>query len=417
MGNLKKGFFLTPILALIPAISGNNRGGYLPFLKLSDLLLLFLTVYLVFSFSRHTILIDNIGLTLLIFTAVSLVAAIININQRTDMSTNLIIKSLLTFPQYLLAYLVAYWAAQKDLKIDSFIIVTLKIAAIVSAIAILQFVDFPSVRGFLSTFTGNPEIDNSPIWKTYRSTSIFYSWHALSMYLSINFFLGLYQLRKYKNRLLITNLLILIAMGFGTSLTISPFLLILLGLFHFKYLKIRTVFIMCAISFSVLAGATSKYLDSVNERIQNQFFNSNGTFQLIPQTISFRFKVWRETTVPTIYQNFWDGYGFSDEETVGVFRYSESMYFYLMLTGGFFLLVTFLMAHIYTLRTLWVNSKKDVIELDQFREMNFIILATLLFLSLIHPYFADTGPAFLYYILIGLYRGTATNKIARRYDL
>jgi len=402
---------ITILLASIPVLSGNARGSIVSYLKLSDVMLLLLASYLILTFGKRTILIDQIGNSLLIFTIIGIIMSVVNVNERTDLSSNTIIKSLFTFPQYLAAYLVSYWLAQKKVQIEYFAIHSIYIATIISFIAILQYFDIGPTRQLLATWTDNPEISNFPNWKNYRTTSIFYSWHALSMYLSMNLILLLHLIRYQKITKKYLLLLPILAIALVSSLTISPVILALIGLFHFRYANLRNIVLVTSIGAVITIFVTNDFFVSVQERINSQFFIQEGNFHILPQTLEFRLEIWKESIFPIILENFWSGYGFSDEGSFGFFRYTESMYFYLLLTGGIFLLLAFLFMQIqilYTLRN--TKSTEEVGDVGAQKTLKMITMS-LVILSFIHPYFTDTGPAFLYFILIGLNQGSKVNHV------
>lgn len=156
---------LAIILAMIPATSGNSRGAVLPFLKLSDVLTLALFVYLVFQFKGSTKLIDSIGISILIYVVIGTSTSVININERTDITGGVLFKSLLTFPQYLLTYLISFWVSQKEILEAKFLKYSMRISVLISIVAIIQFLDLFDMRQILALYTGNPKRQTSPIGK------------------------------------------------------------------------------------------------------------------------------------------------------------------------------------------------------------------------------------------------------------
>ena len=411
-----KTFVLPLILALIPAASGNSRGAVIPNLKISDLFILVISIYLIFNFNFGTKLSDQIGISIVIFTLIGISTSVININERSEITGGVLIKSLLTFPQYLLTYLIAFWASQKSDLQTTFMKYSIRISAIVSILAIVEFIDLFGLRGILSTYTGNAETINYPSWKTYRASSVFFSWHALSMYLSMNFYFGISLLRRSNPRTLDVVQLIIIAVGIFSTLTFTPALLCFIALLKWKFIRLGHLFYLIIgliTIFGILAVQGKPVLGS---RLKDQFLDENGGLQLLPQTISFRLQVWSESIIPVILDNFWSGYGFSDEGTTEFFRYSESMYFYLLLSGGVFLFLSFMFMQFVSYKQLAIDNGQQTSRnsTDSASLLSTLIIWLMIF-SLIHPYFADTGPAFAYFILLGLQRGNSIENDQRRY--
>ena len=401
-----KTIVLPMILALIPATSGNSRGEIIPYLKISDLLSLTLLVYLVFHFKSSTKLIDSIGTSLVIYAVIGLSTSVININERSDISGEILVKSLLAFPQYLLVYLISFWASQKEDLNYIFLKYSVRISAIISTLAIIQFFDLFGIRQILSTYTGNSETGNFPEWKTFRSSSVFYSWHALSLYLSINFYFGVSLLRKKSEKFLSIILLVIILLGITTCLTFAPTILCLIALLKWRFINLIHVFYFAFGVIAVFGFQASQGKNLLVGRLKDQFIDQSGGLQLVPQTIAFRFKVWNESIFPVILDNIWTGYGFSVEGTTEFFRYSESMYLYLLLSGGVFLLLGFLFMQILSYKQLKTDvANQRSIKLKDSASMLKTLITWLMIISLIHPYLSDTGPAFLYFILLGLHRG------------
>lgn len=395
------------LLVLIPITSGNARGSLLPYLKLSDLMMLILFAFLVTSLKPNSVILDKLGIAILIFVVIGLVTAVFNLNQRIILSSDLIAKSLLSFPQYLLAYTVGFWSGQKTLNLKRFVYISLVLGSIISAIAVFQFLNYSHTREILSLYTGNLEINNFPKWKTYRPTSIFYSWHALSMFLAINFAMGLSILRFSSKKISIYLLLLANLIGVLASLTFTPMILCLIALIRLRILKLYKVIMFIFTLISVSKLFSLNIFSSISDRIERQLFDQSGTFHFIPQTIRFRFHVWSDLILPDIKANFWDGFGFSEEGSYRYTQYTESLYFYLLLSGGIFLLIGFMFVQLRTLQSLSANLRivNDPL-LFEFTISLRIVATFLIISSLLHPYLTDTGPAFLFFILVGGLQGS-----------
>lgn len=237
---------------------------------------------------------------------------------------------------------------------------------------------------------------------------MFYSWHALALYLSINFYLGI-SLPKDRTRGRESNLsLLIILLGIFTSLTFAPIILCVAAMIKRRFIKLSHLFFFSFAIILFFGFQTLQNKSLLGGRLRDQFIDVNGKLQIIPQTITFRLNLWRNSIFPVVRDNFWTGYGFSNEGASEFFRYSESMYFYLLLSGGVFLLLGFLNMLLFSHQQLTFDIKKQSsLDTRNFASALKTLIFWILIISLIHPYLSDTGPAFLFFILLGLHRGNS----------
>ena len=154
----------------------------------------------------------------------------------------------------------------------------------------------------------------------------------------------------------------------------------------------------------------------LQDRIAQQYRKTNITQDqtLLPQTIAFRYRVWKSEYFPTIEQNLATGFGPTLPPTHSYFDYAESLYVTLLLRGG----LPLLLAYFSLMIALAVRARRAALggEMER-RIVGRVVFASvplLMVIDLIATYFLDSGPAPLLWTLAGLMgAGSAARAMAR----
>lgn len=403
------------LLVLVPALSGVKRGLLFPGLKLSDLLVIVCLVLVLLGWGLRRRAFDLVGFFLLTYSCLHALFTLINFSQRVELETDLLPKEIVGAAQYFLMYFIAFACGQRSGTMKVFIRWQLLVAACVAIIAVLQLFNIGPVREFLTLITGNPEIAHPLSWKTYRASGTFVSWHALGMYLAISAVIGFAVLFggqvSGRQRRRVMFLLFLIVVGLLSSLTATPIFLFILGVIFFlrrsrinKYAPLLLVGSVAIVLATPLAGM-------LEMRLENQVEPVSSEYSWLPQTVAYRLTVWSRDYGPIISDNIWDGYGPLGEFDTSAFKYTESMYVSLLLTGGIFLLFAFLvMLLAASVRMNWIRKSRPIDGNSLPQELAsamFLITVFLVPAMFLHPYLSDAGGAPLYFIFLGLVSGAA----------
>lgn len=414
--DLANAWLIRACLALIPALSGTTRGLFVPGLKISDILALLLLIAVLVRWRGRWRLTDSLGVALLVYALLFAVLTLGNFSSRTDLPADGLAKELLSVPQYLLLYLLAYGIGQHTARVSTWFTPSLLVAASLSALAVAQLLDVGPTRAFISTLTGNPELLDHPTWKVYRATALFPSWHALAMYLSIHIILAIALIVKGHPGLRERQVLVvgaaLACVGILTTSTATPIVMAVAGVAVITYSARRVRYLVLLGAVGAAVALFTPVSTLIAERVARQAIGG-GDSLLLPQTIGFRLEVWSRDYLPLIEDNPWSGYGPLSERDLELFPYTESMYISALLMGGIPLLVTVLLL-------LLVAARRMTQVASRARSSSLVAMATgqrfvvfgLLFALLLHPYLDDAGSAALFFIALGMVSGAAEKENA-----
>jgi hypothetical protein len=147
----------------------------------------------------------------------------------------------------------------------------------------------------------------------------------------------------------------------------------------------------------------------LQQRVVQQFPDTNITSDqsVLPQTIAFRYEVWKSQFVPVIKENIITGYGPNLPPGL-FFNYAESLYVTFLLRGGIILLLVYFALMVgLALRARLVARGGD----SEQRIVARVVLAAvplLMVIDIIATYFLDSGPAPLLWVAAGLMGTAAT---------
>jgi hypothetical protein len=122
--------------------------------------------------------------------------------------------------------------------------------------------------------------------------------------------------------------------------------------------------------------------------------------RVVPETLSYRVRIWRKQYLPVVRRNWVTGYG-PDLPASITWRYTESIYLRMVMRGGVLLLAVYL--------ALMAQFGVEGARLARREEADaalgacaLVLVLTLAVTQVIQPYFTDAGPAQLVWILLGL---------------
>lgn len=401
------------VLALVPALSGVERGLLVPGLKVSDLLILLLVGLLLvrrrFAWDRR----DWLGWSVLAYGVIQVATSIINFLERDEIGVGELIKSVGSVSQFALLFAVAFTIGGTTSGIARWARYSVITAAAIAVIGLLQLADLGPTREIVAVLTGNPELADLPWWKTYRATGLFPSWHAYSMYVAMNLLLALSMLLRgvRSERRLYLIVTVILAGGVLIGLTATPILVAVVGAALLLPWKLLRRVIPVGLVAGALILVATPLGGIVMERLTKQQNSREGNFAFLPETLQYRVNAWVDGYFPLIGANLWTGYGPLGEADADVLPYAESMYIRVLTTGGVFLFLALIAVivcaaiRMFRIRQRYAGTRSD--ELSALARPVFLFVVLVAVAQLLHPYMNDAGSAPLLFSAIGIVAGTA----------
>lgn len=404
---------LMVVLALVPALSGLDRGLLVPGLKVSDLLIIALVILLLvrrrFAWDRR----DPLGWSVLAYGVIQVVTTIINYLQRDDITTGELVKGIGSVSQFALLFAIAFSIGGTTGGVARWARYSVIFASSIAVIGLLQLADLGPTREIVSVLTGNPELANLPWWKTYRATGLFPSWHAYSMYLAMNALIALSMLLRgvrSERRLYFVTTVILFG-GLLIGLTATPILVAAVGAVLLLPWKLLRRVIPVAVVAGVIVLVATPLGGIVMERLTKQQNAREGNFAFLPETLQFRVNAWVDGYFPIIGANFWTGYGPLGAGDTDVLPYAESMYIKVLTSGGIFLFLALLAVIFFAARSMFrIRRRYDGTRSDELsalaRPLSLLVILVAV-AQFLHPYMNDAGSAPMLFSALGIVAGAA----------
>lgn len=312
-------------------------------------------------------------------------------------------------------YLLLFWAFSNMPRTDeerrSVLQFMFLCASIVSVIGLLQAAGVPFVTSFLSEWYPSEHTERANSFGSGRITSVFAAWNVLGTFLVMNLLLlvafkneddadmpRLYQINMAVSAVLsITALL-----GSGSYASIVG---LLIGVFIVKVFDPRGLDKLVPMFFvAIVAGFILSPL--IAERFAYQFERSESGW--LPQTLEFRFEVWRDIYIPLILDDpIW---GVAPTMSNLNWEHPESQYIMTAFQSGFVGVIGFF-TWLGTL-LLWLVS---IIQgkLNTMRSIAIAVFAMLVVLTIMgitNPVFTYSGVIDYMWILLGLIASKQKDK-------
>ena len=392
------------LVALVPILSGLQRGLPVPGFRLSELMIVGIAGIILVSAQRSPRwgAFDWMALSYVIATAF---LVWFNVIRHGDALTSDNFGTLLGPLQYLLLYR-AILTALPDADRRARAIRLLLFASLpVSLLTLLQQFDIGGVRSLIVTLTGT-DIYESTVTEVPRATGPFPHWHNLGGYLLLVLLLGISLLvepgqRVMRRRTLLLTLAIALAALVQTA-SFAPLFGALVGASVIGLVSGQGRRILVWLAAAVVVGGLL-FGPLIKDRVLQQEARTNYTEDqsFLPQTIEFRYRLWKTEYVPVIQDNFVTGYGPNLPSGI-YFDFAESLYVTLLLRGGLLLLLTYLAV----MGTLALRARDatraDDVERRVVGRAVLVTVPLLMLIDVIETYFLDSGPAPVLWVLVGL---------------
>lgn len=398
------------LVAVVPASAGLKRGFPLPGLRLSEVLVVGLGALIILAIPRAAARRwSAVELLLLLYAVLSVVLGGIDLLRRHSTLDSTELGTMLGPVQFVLlvrAINIGLADPRRRMRAVSWM---LGATAVVSVLAIAQYANFGPVRSALATVTGSNQYTISLGEGVGRVTGPFNIWHALAGYLlpSILLALALAVGRTSRRaKYAYGGLAILAGIALLSTATLAPLVAVVFGaLYLAARRRVLRVAVACLVP-AVVAGALI-FGTSFSGRAQQQYSTSASSFRipLVPETIAYRYALFREQSAPALAGRLTTGYGpdLPPQVALSSFPFTETAYVTLLLRGGVPLLLAFLilLTLVACRARLAQRITRPGVDWDIAGVVLFTTLAWLV-LQLLESYLLDAGPAQAYWGLVGL---------------
>ncbi|SCC55614.1 O-antigen ligase like membrane protein [Gordonia sp. v-85] len=395
------------LIALMPLLSGTERGLVVPGLKLSEIVALLLILGFVVAGAKVNsagpLAIGILGYILALFVATAY-------HQFLDPTLgNLSFASVCFGP---LALLAIYFGASYGRALPGLPRLAIRYVligcALMGLLGLLQALRVAPVLSMTAALTGSERILQPLDWKISRSIGLFNSWHAFASIMALALVLLVVGWARgqsvFDHKFTQLFCAVGIVAGLGSALTFDMVLVAAAASLIAVGIRRSTRVAAWALLVAVAVTAFTPLGDLFSRRLEEQ---QSATYQdsILPQTIAFRIEVWREDYLPLFLDNVLLGHG-PIRSTDRVFAYVESQYISVLVAGGLLAFVGFIAMYaslMYQLR--FGRSRRAGAPDSQFdasRRAAFVFAAVMVVAMLIHPYMRDAGSSQLLVVVAAL---------------
>lgn len=277
----------------------------------------------------------------------------------------------------------------------------------VAAIALAQAAGVGAAQEVIEVATRSEVFDRWGWERQGRATGPFASWHPLAGYLFLPLVASIVLLTGPRSEGEVPRPLVAAAAVACTAALLASQTLNVIGgvvLAVAIAAMAQGRFVRVALpSLVAAAGAFAVFGASVARRVDEQVLSTDplGQSSGTPQTVGYRFEVWREQFLPVVADHWITGYGPELPPSI-TWRSTESLYITLALRGGIVLLVAFAVLWVVVLRTSW-RARDDLDPCG--RTVALTLLGTAVALVPMHvlfPYFTASGLPQVFWVFMGL---------------
>lgn len=399
---------------LIPLISGVERGRLLPGLRPNEPLLLIIVGMFILSTKKvKKRKLTQVDLAIGVYLFFGSILPLLTYLLRTSTIDLANLMPLLAPWQYVLLYwlIVAcdFTLAQARRCLQ---LLTLA-GAIIAVIAILQMIEVEPVISFLRNYYYSGHLMRVEEWGYPRTTSLLANWHGTGVYLSFSalavlayhlsgsklfpgWLSGLFVLLLITGMITTTSITSIVIFGLGT----------LLILLINKKAKARWLLLLIPL---IILTASFLFRNQISAQLDKQF---RGRGSIIPKSIIYRIDNWREEFLPIVREYWLFGYGAELPETLVGVPSEDSQFIYMLLKGGVFYVMAFLVFIGVVIRRLSHFYKSATLPLARDLFLTaitlFVVIVPACFLQ---AYMTYSGVAEYLWILLGLSISVRSRRI------
>jgi O-Antigen ligase len=408
------------IVAIVPAISGMQRGLPVPGLRLGELVAVGFSAILLITAGREQVLrwrtFDWLALGYVVAT---FGLGFLDLRLRGDSPTSEDLGQLIGPLQFFLLYravMIALPRREDRVRAVDWLLIG---SIPVCVLAMLQAAHVPGVQELLVTFTG--EDWSGRTWTITRVNGPFSHWTMLAGYLFVIVVICTALLMagvEGRRRRLVLGTLALATVSLVLTVTLAPMLGAIAAALALAwwYRRAGRVLLYGAVICALLAVAFQPLL---SRRADDQFqagSASSAQPSLVPTTVSNRLNIWTEQYLPALEGRWLTGYGPGIPPEI-TWKHTESIYITMALRGGLPLLALYA-ALMYALALIALDrgrrredgaDAEAAIELGVARAL-FVLICVLALIQGTAPYFVTTGLPQVWWILAALVAGGVAHE-------
>jgi hypothetical protein len=398
------------LVAVAPACAGLHRGLLFPGLRVSEAAIAGIGVLvLVFAARTPRPAWSRVELLLLAYAAATLCLGGFDLLQRHAALTTEDLGTLvgpLQFVLLLRAVVVSLPEERQRLVAARLLI---GVATLVALVALAQYANAGPTRHLLAQLTGGSLYTATLEGGVPRVTGPFNIWHELAGFLMPSILLALALALDEKAgvwRTFYVVAFVVCLMALVTTAAVGILTITTLSCFYLAWRR-RVLHLALVVAVPVVLVVALLVGNAVSDRVEQNFAPTATTYRIpfAPQTISYRYALFREQNAPALEGHWVTGYGpdLPPRLALGNFPFAETTYVTLLFRGGVPLLAIFL------LLTIAVISAARRAQLAAASHLEWSV-ATVVFtttvgyllLQLIESYMTQSGPPHTYWVYVGL---------------
>ena len=391
------------LIGAVPVVSGLRRGFPVPGLRLSEMLIVVTGgVLLVSLHRRQAVRWRAIDWWIAAYTVGGAVIGVVAaaIDGRVG---SLDINTLVGPVQFLLLYRTVLSAARDQETRRAALRLILGVSLPVSAIAIMQQLDLPGVRNFVAYITGGPVFKTWSYNNFPRATGVFPHWHPLAGYLLVVILLAMALMldgqQRVARRPMLAGVLAVDAIALVCSVSLTVFFAVAAGalLLGAWYRQFGRILALLATGTAVSLLLFSSLLAA---RLESQY-SGDAAGGAVPQTIGYRFQVWRDEYIPAMAGHWVFGYGTGSIPGI-TWLHTENLYLTLLMRGG----VLLILVYAGTMIAIAARARRllDVPEPERRALVRVLFAVTVILVAInaVFPFLTASGMPQLYWMLPAL---------------
>lgn len=299
--------------------------------------------------------------------------------------------------QFVPFYLIFRYLPQDEKEVRAILRLMLVCAAVVGLVGLLQTMRVAPVLSLLSTWYHSSHEEAA--LNAGRISSFLSAWNSLGTFLMLNLLIlraVLVAVPKLMDTRLFLVVTVLCAGGLIASGSYAGMFGLIVGLMLFELFDNRGRIAMIAL-IAIVAISAIPLQENIAIRLAYQYREGG----LVPQTLAFRFYVWRDIFLPIIRETWLWGYHPVMPTTLP-WQYPESQYFELLLRSGIISLLAHLAWVSLTLVWLFRNFRTGTGLYRSLSAIVFLLFLILSIMGLTNGVFVYSGVIEYVWILLGL---------------
>jgi hypothetical protein len=398
------------LVVVAPACAGLHRGLLVPGLRISEAAIAGIGILvLVFAARMPRPAWSRVEILLLAYAAATVCLGGFDLAQRHAPLTTEDLGTLLGPLQFILLLRAVVVSLPQERQRLVAARLLLGAATLIALIALAQYANFGPVRHVLAQLTGGSLYTSTLEGGAPRVTGPFNIWHELAGFLMPSILLALALAIDEDAglwRFFYGAAFVLCLMALVTTAVVGILLIVTVSCFYVAW---RTGVLHVALLIAVPVVLTVAILvgTSLSIRAEQQLVPTTTTYRVpyAPQTISYRYSLFREQSAPALAGHWVTGYGpdLPPRLALSNFPFAETTYISLLLRGGIPLLTIFLLMTIAVLLAAREAQRAATSHLEW--SIATVVLASTvgyLLVQLIESYMIDSGPAHSYWVFVGL---------------